>query len=153
MLAWSRPWVVPLGMALALFVVMEMPFWFKSPKEISWLPFRRPGYLVADEVASYVSARTARDDPIYVAFAEAEIYYLADRRAAVPQLYWYELSASEKVFQQVTDSLRAREPAMVVWVNAPPASRMGVAEFRDLLEAGYAEDQRIGFVRVYRRRE
>jgi len=53
--------------------------------------YGHPGYLAQADVAAYLREHTTPDDTIYVAFDQAGIYYLADRRPAYRHLYDQEL--------------------------------------------------------------
>ncbi|MBN2302888.1 MAG: glycosyltransferase family 39 protein, partial [Anaerolineae bacterium] len=74
-----------LVITVAVFGVIELPLWFSTSETVSEIVYDRPGYVLNDEIAAYINERTAEDDTIYVAFYQAEIYYLAQRRNAVPQ--------------------------------------------------------------------
>jgi hypothetical protein len=53
--------------------------------------YGHPGYLAQSDVAAYLRDHTTPDDTIYVAFDQAGIYYLADRKPAYRHLYDQEL--------------------------------------------------------------
>ena len=127
--------------AAVLFVAIDLPLWFSAPKAVSEQIYDRPGYVLNEEVAAYVSDHTAEDDTIYVAFYQAEIYYLAKRRNAVPQMYGYELTASRDVYKRIVASIAQRKPAMVVWVQPPPPEYASPEEFEAVLLHGYEEVQ------------
>ena len=55
--------------------------------------YRHPGYPAQAEVARYVREHTEPNQTIYVAFDQASIYYLADRKPAYRHLYDQELTA------------------------------------------------------------
>lgn len=55
--------------------------------------YRHPGYPAQAEVARYIREHTAPDQTIYVAFDQASIYYLADRKPAYRHMYDQELRA------------------------------------------------------------
>lgn len=55
--------------------------------------YRHPGYPAQNDVARYIRANTTPDQTIYVAFDQASIYYLADRKPAYRHLYDQELRA------------------------------------------------------------
>jgi hypothetical protein len=55
--------------------------------------YRHPGYPAQNEVARYIRGNTSPDQTIYVAFDQASIYYLADRKPAYRHLYDQELRA------------------------------------------------------------
>ncbi len=126
-----------LVVGVVIFLVREAPFWLLAPKEVSALRYQRPGYLIADSLAEVIATRTDASDTLYVAFAEAEIYYLANRKAAVQELFWRDVESSPDAFQQIVESLRRAEPAMVVVVQSPPPKYMSRREFLALLEVRY----------------
>jgi 4-amino-4-deoxy-L-arabinose transferase-like glycosyltransferase len=132
-------WVV-LG-ALVVFGAVELPLWFSPPDVVSERIYARPAYVLNDEIAAYVSQHTTEDETIYVAFYQSEIYYLARRRNAVPQMFRYEL-AYPNVYGQIVSSISRREPAMVVWVQPPPVEYATPEQFEAVLAQGYVEVQR-----------
>ncbi len=128
-----------LACAGVIFVFFDLPLWFTSPEIVSKVVYDRPGYVLNDEVANFINAGTYENDTIYVAFYQAEIYYLAKRRNAVGQLYGYELHASSATYDEIVASIRSREPAMIVWVQPPPLEYATEEEFEALLLTGYVE--------------
>ena len=125
--------------AIVVFGASDLPLWFSAPEAVSEQVYDRPGYVLNEEVAAYVNDHTAEDDTIYVAFYQAEIYYLARRRNAVPQLFGYELAASQDIYEQIVVSIARREPAMIVWVQPPPDDYATPEQFEALLLEGYVE--------------
>jgi len=55
--------------------------------------YGHPGYPAQADVAQYIRENTEPDDTIYVAFDQAAIYYLSDRKPAYRHLYDQELRA------------------------------------------------------------
>ena len=55
--------------------------------------FGHPGYADQEVVAKYLHDHTAPDTPIFVAFDQAALYYLADRPSTYRYLYDQELRA------------------------------------------------------------
>ncbi len=55
--------------------------------------YRHPGYPAQNQVARYIRERTSPEQTIYVAFDQASLYYLADRKPAYRHLYDQELRA------------------------------------------------------------
>jgi hypothetical protein len=130
-------WIIALGLAALLFVRRDAALAFEAPRAISWHLYHRPGYLVAEPIARYIGEHTREDETIYVAFAEAEIYYLAGRRAAVPQFYYLHAQYSRRLFESIVDAIRSRTPALVVLVNDPPPNMMSRTTFLEILNANY----------------
>jgi 4-amino-4-deoxy-L-arabinose transferase-like glycosyltransferase len=138
-----RPaWILALGLAFSVFAERDVALAFRDPREISWRLYQRPGYLMQDEVSGYVKAITDEEETIYVAFAEAELYYLSERRAAAPQFYFLHAQYSKSVFDSVVDAIKERRPAIVLLVQAPPENQMTGREFLDILQRGYTADRR-----------
>src|SRR5262249_34548863 len=134
-------WGCALAIALALFVHRDVALALQSPQALSWSLYHRPGYLLQDHIAAYLSAPTAPEEPIYVAFAEAELYYLAGRRAAVPKFYSLHAQYSQGVFDQITAAVDRRTPVVIVVAQPPPPNRMSDDAFHEILAKGYAPDR------------
>jgi 4-amino-4-deoxy-L-arabinose transferase-like glycosyltransferase len=88
----SRRWAV----TLAVVALLIGQYWVGAlgdPDRISsWLYHRRES-VAADEVAAYLRAHTPPEAPVYVAFSEPAISYLADRPSPYRHLYPQELGA------------------------------------------------------------
>ncbi len=70
------------------------PFWVLSKgsaANMTQVMYGHPGYPAQADVAQYLHDHTSPDDTIYVAFDQAGIYYLADRKPAYRYLYNQEL--------------------------------------------------------------
>ncbi len=133
-------WCAALGVAAFFYLLRDGAMMAMPPKAASWALYRRAGYLVQEEVAEYIKRHSEPTESIYVAFAEAELYFLSDRRAAVPQLYFLHAQYSERLFADVVDAIRAGKPRIVILVQAPPANRMPPHEFLRLLRESYVAD-------------
>lgn len=144
-------WCAALAFALAIFVQRDAALATRSPDEISWTLFQRPGYLLSDEIAEYVRSTTQPDDRIYVAFAQADLYYLSGRRGAAPQYYYLLAESSKKSFDSVIAAIEARDPALVVLIQRPPPNRMSASAFLEILERGYTPVR--GFATAHNRND
>ncbi len=131
-------------LAFLMFITGELPLWFVSPQEASWQIYKSPPLQLAPQVATYVASQTDDDDTIYVAFTQAQIYYLADRRAQPAQMFWYEVNRSSAIFDRVEDAIRRRGPATIIWVQPPPSHRATFEAFEQLVQQGYVEFRRFG---------
>jgi 4-amino-4-deoxy-L-arabinose transferase-like glycosyltransferase len=85
-------------LAIPLAAVLLFPYGIvatcrANPDLISQKLFDRVTYPPQDEIAAYVRAHTSPETPIYVAFYQTSIYYLADRPASYRHLYGWELQA------------------------------------------------------------
>lgn len=63
--------------------------------------YGHPGYPAQDDVARYIREHSEPDDTIYVAFDQAAIYYLADRKPAYRHLYDQELRALPESYADI----------------------------------------------------
>lgn len=147
-------WGVLASMGVCFFFSSQAKYWVMSPDQISLSIFHRPAYLVSERVGEYIANHTQQQDLIYVAFSEAEIYYYAKRKAAVPQqLYWQHLAANRDLWDAVIDSLRMKKPAMIAWVQHQPPEKWSTREgFEALINEGYVVDTEFPPIRIYRRR-
>lgn len=146
-------WATVATAALALFALRNAPFWTYDPVRASWECYHRPGYVFSAPLAQYIMAQTRPGEPIYVAFSQADLYYLADRPAAVPeQLYYAVARYSPRAFAKVVAALEQRVPALVVVAQPPPSNRMSLEAFQVLLSRGYVFEQRFGNLQVWRRK-
>lgn len=147
-------WSAPLVLAFGIFTAFQGGLWFAKPDEISLSVYDRPAYLVSKDVGRYIAGNTRADDLIYVAFGQADIYYHARRKAAVPQqLYWHQIAANKDLWDEVVACIKAKIPAMIIWVQYVPPSRWSTPEaFEALLDEGYDLDRKYPFLEIYRRR-
>lgn len=77
--------------------------------------YRHPGYPAQNEVARYVRENTNPDQTIYVAFDQASIYYLADRKPAYRHLYDQELRALTDSYGDIISILNSNDrPVYIV---------------------------------------
>jgi hypothetical protein len=141
-----------LCLGIILFLALEVPFWFSSPLKVSSRLYHRPPYLISKDLSEFIASTTSPQDTIYVAFYEADIYYLSRRKAAVQQLYKYQFTGSQEICAKVIDSIIRKEPALVIWAQRPPAW-VSLEEFQGYLERGYDKIKEFQFgIRVYKRK-
>lgn len=146
-------WATIATAAVAFFALRNAPYWTYDPLRASWELYHRPGYVFSEPLAKYIQAHTQPGEPIYVAFSQADLYYLADRPAAVPeQLYYAVARYSPRAFAKVVAALEQRAPALVVVAQPPPINRMSLEDFNALLARGYVFAERFGNLQVWRRR-
>ena len=127
---------VPVVLALGAFS-KDVRLWVADPVEVSWALYAKPGYTVQREVVEHLESATSEDDRIFVAFSQAEIYYLARRKASWPYMWLADFEYSQEIFDGAVASIREREPALVVVFQPPPAHRMSMNDFLGLLSEGY----------------
>lgn len=69
--------------------------------------YGHPGYPAQAQVARYIQDHTNPDDTIYVAFDQAAIYYLSDRKPAYRHLYDQELRALPNSYADIIAIIRS----------------------------------------------
>ena len=82
------------ALTLAIVALLVSPFALLARGSIDAMTetlYGHPVYLAQDDVAAYIRDHTTPDDTIYVAFDQAGIYYLSDRKPAYRYLYDQEL--------------------------------------------------------------
>lgn len=88
--SWHRWLFVVLAWSL---IFLPFSVLFQEEHEMLDELYGHPGYPAQAEVARYIQERSEPDDTIYVAFDQASIYYLSDRRPAYRHIYAQELRA------------------------------------------------------------
>jgi hypothetical protein len=132
-------WVAGVLLCVVPFAVRDGRLWLMKPLEISWEIYHREGYLMAEQIASHLRRTTAPDD--------------AERRPVAPmQMYYLHSAYLTHEWEKLVVSLKAREPAAIVWVQPPPPNRMTSQEFASLVLAGYQPDRKFGDIMVFRRK-
>jgi hypothetical protein len=147
--AWRRAsfrwvWVLPLAYVLMVSVTGDLPLWFAPPNSISWSLYRRPAYLHADEISAFIRRESKPEEPVYVAFSEAQTYYLSRRRAAAPQLYLNEILFIPGLFEQVMDSIRQGKPKVIIVSGNLPRSLMKGQTIEAILQGRYEQEAQFG---------
>jgi hypothetical protein len=142
-----------LAIGVALFVNIRLIG--VSPQETSWRIYRRPAYLVSQEIAAYVARHTTPEDTVYAAFAQADLYYLSRRRSASSHLYWTEINRVPGALEAVIDAIDdpRRRPKYVIRIDRE-LERPGLATaFWTRVEQLYLPETEIGGFLLFRRRE
>lgn len=95
---WRRALVVAM-----MTVLMMLPFGVLIDGTDGMLNtlYDHPGYPAQAEVARYIRDHSDPDDTIYVAFDQASIYYLSDRKPAYRHLYDQELRALPESYADI----------------------------------------------------
>ena len=120
--------------------------------EGDWALYHRPGYQVAEQVADHIRAHTDEHETIYVAFSEADIYYLSRRRASVPYLFYAYVVSLPGAYDQIVDSISSRSPTYVLALDPPITSLDPNGLFETALQANYLPERTFGPAILYRRR-
>jgi 4-amino-4-deoxy-L-arabinose transferase-like glycosyltransferase len=108
------------GAAALATLVLTAPLWFASGSAQAraiWPEDRRLVY--SEAVASYVRAHTGPDERVYVLWAGADVYYLADRRPATRYMWFRNVASIEGALAATRRMLAAHPPALVVLMQRP----------------------------------
>ena len=100
-----------------------------SRADMSYELFGHPGYADQEVVAQYLQDHTTPETPIFIAFDQAALYYLADRPSTYRYLYDQELRA-------IPDS----EDALIAMVEGPdrPLYIVGTRQLAPFEDRGLA---------------
>jgi hypothetical protein len=105
-----------------------------------------PPFVEAEEVAGIVRSLTDKDDRIFIAGSEPEIYFHARRRSATPFVICYAFtygpSFADRYQQRAIDMLKSRPPKVIVYSPFTDLIRRGVTQklhvfLHELLRARY----------------
>jgi hypothetical protein len=108
-------------------------------------------HLLTDAVvARYVRAHTRPSASVYVLWAAADLYYLADRRPALRYLWLRNVETIRGALDEADRLLASRAPALVV-VEQPPETVDRSGRTTALLRANYRPEATIGGVTVLER--
>ncbi len=113
-----------------------------------------PGYPAQAEVSRYVQEHSDPENTIYVAFDQAAIYYLSDRKPAYRHLYDQELRALPNSYADIIEIIRSNDrPLYIVSTLHPgPFPDDSRAFWREVGQY-YEIETTIGGVPIYRAKE
>ena len=108
------------GAAALTTLIVTVPLWFAGGPAQARAIWPKDGRLVhSAAVADYVRTHTAPNDRIFVLWAGAEVYYLADRRPALPYMWYRNVESIDTALTSARRLLARRKPALVVLVQGP----------------------------------
>jgi 4-amino-4-deoxy-L-arabinose transferase-like glycosyltransferase len=121
---WERrsvAWTAAAAAAVVVSLGFTAPLWFDSPAAQARAVFPHDPHLLSDgAVARYVRAHTGPGQRIFVLWAAADVYYLADRDPAVRYMWYRNIQAIPGALEEARDALRSSHPpALVVLENLP----------------------------------
>jgi hypothetical protein len=147
-----RPAIAAAGAAAAATVALTMPAAWATPTEQAETIWPADPHLVHDAVlARYVRAHTRPRERVLAIWADADLYYLADRRPAVRYLWSRNVASIPGALQAVRDALAMRRAQLVVVVQ-PPSTLDPSGRTAALLRREYRRVARVGGAAVYRSR-
>ena len=117
----ARAWVAAGAAAAVVALAFTAPLWFDSPDAQAREVFPNDPHLLTDAaVVRYVRAHTRPGQRIFVLWAAADIYYLADRDPAVRYMWYRNIQAIPGALGEARRALAGPDPpALVVVENLP----------------------------------
>ncbi len=149
---WLR-WLIVVGTV----AVVLSPWWvvtLGSTAAMSNHLFAHPGYQAQDDVAAWLRENSAPGTPIFVAFDQAAIYYLADRPPAYRHLYDQELRALPESYSEIISIIRSPErPLYIVSTRQPGPYPDDSRTFWQEVGKYYELETMIDDIPIYKARE
>jgi 4-amino-4-deoxy-L-arabinose transferase-like glycosyltransferase len=145
---WWRPVLV-----VATTVLLLLPFnvLIGSRDGLTQRLYGHPGYPAQAAVAQYLQEHVDPDRTIYVAFDQAAIYYLADRKPAYRHLYDQELQALPSAYADIIAIIRSpNRPQYIVSTLHPGPFPDDSRAFWREVGMYYDVETTIGGVPIYR---
>jgi 4-amino-4-deoxy-L-arabinose transferase-like glycosyltransferase len=153
--AWERRPRPALALAFAgvlASLAFALPVAFASPASQARTIWPHDPHLVYDgAVANYVRAHTRARQPVLALWADASLYYLADRRPAIRYLWEQNVASVAGALADVRRVIAKRRAALVIVVQ-PLAKLDPSGRTARLLRREYRRVARVGGVPVYRSR-
>ena len=147
-----RPAIAAAGAAAAATLALTMPVAWATPTEQAKTIWPADPHLVHDAVlARYVHAHTRPRERVLAIWADADLYYLADRRPAVRYLWSRNVASIPGALQAVRHALATRRAELVLVVQ-PPSTLDPSGRTAALLRREYRRVGRVGDAAVYRSR-
>jgi 4-amino-4-deoxy-L-arabinose transferase-like glycosyltransferase len=145
--------------ASILIGVVLAPYWVvfagnRDSRSITEALFAHVGYPAQADVAAYLNQHTEPGTPIFVAFDQAAIYYLADRPAAYRHLYAQELEAIPNSYSEILSMIQGPDrPLYIVTTRQADLFPDRGAIFWQLVGEHYQLETEIDGVPIYRAKE
>ncbi len=147
-----RPAIATAGAAAAATLALAIPVAWANPTKQAQTIWPADPHLVHDAVlARYVRAHTRPRERILAVWADADLYYLADRRPAARYLWSRNVASIPGALEAVRHALATRR-AQLVLVVQPPATLDPSGRTAALLRREYRRVARVGGASVYRSR-
>jgi hypothetical protein len=147
-----RPAIAAAGAAAAATIALTIPVAWATPNEQAKTIWPADPHLVHDAaLARYVRAHTRPREKVLAVWADADLYYLADRRPAVRYLWSRNVASIPGALEAVRQALATRR-AQLVLVVQPPAKLDPSGRTAALLRHEYRRVGRVGDATVYRAR-
>ena len=117
----SVPAIALIAVAVAATAVVTVPLWFDSPNAQARAVFPGDPHLRNDAaVVRYVRSHTDPHERIFVMWAAADIYYVANRDPSLRYMWFRNIQAIPGALGEARRMLTGpRPPALVIEVNSP----------------------------------
>ena len=117
----ARVWVAASAAAAVVALAFTVPLWFDSDAAQAREVFPNDPHLLSDgAVVRYVRAHSRPGQRIFVLWAAADVYYLADRDPAVRYMWYRNIQAIPGALGEARRALAGPDPpALVVVENLP----------------------------------
>ena len=111
-------YIAVVATAVAATAALTVPLWFASGStQARFIWHRDPHLRHQAALAEYLRAHTRPTQSVYVVWAAADVYYLADRDPAVPYIWYRNVEAVPGALALVRRTLAERKPALVLEVE------------------------------------
>jgi hypothetical protein len=126
------------------------PLWFDSGTAQAREVFPNDPHLLTDgAVVRYVRAHTEPGQRIFVLWAAADIYYLADRDPAVRYLWYRNIQTIPGALDEARRALSSSDPPALVVLENLPAGIDGSGRTGRILETRYRRVATVSGVPIY----
>src|SRR5437868_3272165 len=147
-----RPAIAAAAAAAAATLAVAIPVAWATPARQAQTIWPSDPHLVHDAaLARYVRAHTGPRQRVLAVWADADLYYLADRRPAVRYLWSRNVASIPGALQAVRRALATRRAKIVIVVQ-PPATLDPSGRTAALLRREYRQLAWVGGAAVYRSR-
>ncbi len=146
----SLPAIALCAAALAVTVAVTVPLWFDAPAAQARNVFPSDPHLRTDAaVVRYIRAHTRAGQRIFVMWAAADLYYLADRDPSFRYMWFRNIQAIPGALGQARRMLAGpHPPALVIGINSPGSMDRTGATAR-ILQRRYRRIATVAGVPVY----
>jgi hypothetical protein len=149
----ARTLLVTAAAAVAATVVVAVPLWGATDTAQARAIWPFDGHLLSDAaVARYISQYSRPNQRVYVLWAAADLYYLADRRPMSPYLWLRNVQTIRGAVAGIRRDLAAGDAELVV-AEQPAALADPSGRTRAVLRRRYQLVARIDDVAIYRLRD
>jgi 4-amino-4-deoxy-L-arabinose transferase-like glycosyltransferase len=146
----SRVWAAAAAAAAAAALGFTAPLWFDSGAAQARAVFPNDAHLRSDgAVVRYVRAHTRPGQRIFVLWAAADVYYLADRDPAVRYMWYRNIQAIPGALDEARRALRSPHPPALVVVENLPAGIDRTGATGRILEDRYRRVATVAGVPIY----